>query len=57
MANGLMKGVWDTHSDFGQNLSSDNIDQYLDSIDALRVNFMRDNQEVIAQLQAKIDAQ
>ncbi|MEP5567757.1 MAG: hypothetical protein ABJN62_07990 [Halioglobus sp.] len=56
MAKGIMKGVWDIHSEFGKNLNRDNIEQYLNSIDEIRGNFMLNNQDIVSQLHAKINA-
>lgn len=57
MARGLMKSVWSPDTDFGQQLTPDNIDAYLDSIDILRREFMRDNSDLVKDLHTRIGLQ
>lgn len=52
-----MEGVWEPETQFGQQLTPDNIDAYLDSIDVLRRDFMRDNRDLVAELLSRIGIQ
>jgi hypothetical protein len=54
LATGMMNGVWDPASDFGQLLTTGNIDDYLDSVDQMRRSFLQAHEEVVEMLHQKI---
>ncbi len=50
----IEKTLWGTSDNFGQKLTTDTIDGYLDKVDAIRLAFISSNQKLVTELRRQI---
>jgi hypothetical protein len=53
LADNIMRALWDESSNFGQSLTFDNLDAYLNEIELMKDVFLMENRELVSKLQSK----